>query len=70
MDLMGEVSLLLFILFFLAAAASGILCIFLAVSACLGYLDVEVHLFPSWWTFFREQLGCLLQGHIMVYFPL
>lgn len=41
---------------FLAAAASGILCIFLAVTACLGYLDVELHLFPSWWTFFSEQL--------------
>lgn len=39
---------------FLAAAASGILCIFLAVTACLGYLDVEVHLFPSWWTFFFQ----------------
>ena len=37
---------------FLAAAASGILCIFLAVTACLGYLDVELHWFPSWWTFF------------------
>jgi len=55
---------------FLAAAASGILCIFLAVSACLGYLDVEVPLFPSWWTFFGEQLGRLLQGHTMVYFHL
>lgn len=39
---------------FLAAATSGILCIFLAVTACLGYLDVELHLFLSWWTFFQS----------------
>lgn len=52
---------------FLAAAASGMLCIFLAVTACLGYLDVEVHLFPSWWTFFSETLRHL-QWHVVVHF--
>lgn len=67
---MGEVSLLLFISFFLAAAASGILCIFLVVTACLSYLDVEVHLLPSWWTFFQTNRDTFYNGalwHTSIY---
>lgn len=65
MDLMGEVSLLLFIFIFLAAAASGILCIFLAVTACLGYLEVKLHLFPLWWTFFQSHWDSFCNGPVL-----